>query len=177
MRWRDWVYALIVAAIMAMLITSIACCPCKNIAASDIARDSIEHRRREIVRITLRDTLVMRLLPQSHDMVLVEESHSFLENDYCTTSAEVDDRGRLRHTLDTKDSALLPSRVEYRDSVVVDTLMVFRNRVQERVVTKEVRKAMWYDKCLRIVCAGLAIVVVWQNRKHILMMLLKLWRI
>ena len=176
MRRRDWLYALIVATIMALLVVSIACCPCKGVESRDVALDSVEHRRREIVRITLRDTLVMRPLRQSHDRVIVDESHSFLENDYCTTTAEIDERGRLRHSLDTKDSALLPSRVEFRDSLIIDTLVVYRQHIQERVVTKEVRKATWWDKCLRIVSTALLAVVLWQNRKRI-MTLLRLWRI
>lgn len=161
---------------MALLVVSIACCPCKDVESRDVERDSVEHHRREIVRIIRQDTLVMRPLPPSHERVIVEEAHSFLENDYCTTTADIDERGRLRHSLDTKDSALLPSRVEFRDSLIIDTLVVYRQHIQERVVTKEVRKTMWYDKFLRIVCAGLAIVVIWQNRKRI-MTLLRLWRI
>jgi hypothetical protein len=108
--------------------------------------------------------------------VVTEADSSFLSNDYCTSTAKIDAHGKLHHTLDTRDSAKLPMRTEYRDSIIIDTVVVFRRQLQERVVTKEVRKATWWDKCLRIVSTALLAVVLWQNRKRI-MTLLRLWRI
>ena len=173
---RDILYILALVAVALLSLATASCCPCKNVAVSEIVADSTEHRRREVVRVILQDTIYMRPLPQSHDRVVTEADSSYLSNDYCTSTAKIDALGKLHHTLDTRDSAMLPTRKEYRDSIIIDTVVVFRRQLQEHVVTKEVRKVTWWDKCLRIVSTALLAVVLWQNRKR-LMTLLRLWRI
>ena len=173
---RDALYIIALALLALIGLSATSCAPSKNIASIEATTDSLEHRRRSVVRVFLQDTIYMRPLPQSHDRVVTEADSSYLSNDYCTSTAKIDALGKLHHTLDTRDSAKLPTRTVYRDSIIIDTVVVFRRQLQERVVTKEVRKVTWWDRCLRIVSTALLAVVLWQNRKRI-MTLLRLWRI
>lgn len=171
---RDVLYIIALALLALIGLSATSCAPSKNIASVEATTDSLEHRRREVVRVTLHDTIYMRPLPQSHDRVVTEQDSSYLSNDYCISTAKIDALGKLHHTLDTRDSAKLPTRTEYRDSLLIDTIIVFRRQLQERVVTKEVRKATWYDKALRWVSLGLFAIVIWHNRK-LFIKFLKLW--
>lgn len=162
------------------LLVVAACCPCRQAGtATAVAdKDSTYTAHHDIVRITMRDTMTLQPLAQWHERVKVEAKHSHLENAYCASTASVDEEGMLTHTLDTRDSALLPSRVVYRDRVVRDTIYRFKDRIDTKVETiiKIERKVHWYDKIIRVVCIGLAVVVLWQNRKRI-MTIFRLWRI
>lgn len=163
-----------------MFLLVAACCPCRKAGVTSAVsdKDSIYTSHYDIVRITMRDTMYLQPLAQYHDRVRVVAQRSYLENPYCTSTASVDEEGVLAHTLDTRDSALLPSRVMYRDRVVRDTVYRLKDRVDTKIETivKVERKAKWYDKVIRVVCIGLAVVVLWQNRKRI-MTIFRLWRI
>lgn len=169
-------------AVIAILYLTVACCPCRKAGASTIVdkveRDSVYVAHYDTLRIVERDTMWLERIEQSHDRVMVNASRSYLENAYCYTSADVNEDGVLTHTLDTRDSALLPVRYEYRERVVRDT--IYRNGMNvsnsRTTRVKEVRKAAWYDKCLRIVSAALFVIVLWQNKKRIIQ-LIHLWRI
>ena len=81
-------------------------------------RDTVLSTYIDTTRVMERDTIFLQRLEQSHDRVQgVESSH--LENQYCTSSAWIYN-GRLNHTLDTRDSALLPARIIYRDRVLLN---------------------------------------------------------
>ena len=156
---------------------AVACCPCREVGTTEtvFVRDTVLSTYIDTMRVVERDTIYLQRLEQSHDRVHgVTSSH--LENDYCTSSAWMGDDGKLNHTLDTRDSALLPARIVYRDRVLLNEF-TWSSRVNaSKVKTREVAKSKWYDKAIRRVCIGLAIIVILQNRKRI-MRLVKLWRI
>lgn len=166
------------------LVVAVACCPCRKAGATTIVdkveRDSTYINHYDTLRIVERDTMWMARIEQSHDRVMVKASHSYLENAYCTSSADVSEEGILTHTLDTRDSALLPVRVIHRDRVVRDTIFRYRDKTNvsesNHTIIKEVKKVAWYDKALRIISAALFIIVLWQNRKRIIQ-IISLWRI
>lgn len=156
---------------------AVACCPCREVGATEavFVRDTVASIHIDTMRVVERDTIYLQRLEQSHDRVQGVTS-SYLENDYCTSSAWMGDDGKLNHTLDTRDSALLPARIVYRDRVLLNQF-TWSSRVNtSKIKTREVAKSKWYDKAIRRVCIGLAIIVILQNRKRI-MRLVKLWRI
>lgn len=164
------------------LVVAVACCPCRKAGATTIvdkvARDSIYINHYDILRIVERDTMWLERIEQSHDRVMVKASHSYLENAYCESTASVDSLGILTHTLDTRDSALLPVRTIYRERAVRDSISRHKDSAntteRNETIIKEVKKVAWYDKALRWVSLGLLCVVLWQNRK-LFIKFLKLW--
>ena len=166
------------------LVVAVACCPCRKAGTSTIVdkteRDSVYINHYDTLRIVERDTMWLERIEQSHDRVMVKADTSYLENAYCKSTASVDTLGILTHTLDTRDSAMLPVRVIHRDRVVRDTIFRYRDKantsVSNNTIVKEVKKVTWYDKCLRIISAALFIIVLWQNRKRIIQ-IISLWRI
>lgn len=163
--------------IVLVLVGAVACCPCREIGATEtvFVRDTVTSIHIDTMRVVERDTIYLQRLEQSHDRVQGVAS-SYLENDYCTSSAWIDERGKLSHTLDTRDSALLPARIIYRDRVLLNEFVWSSRTNVSKVKTREVARSKWYDKVIRTVCIGLAIIVILQNRKRI-MRLVKLWRI
>lgn len=156
---------------------AVGCCPCREVGVTEtvFVRDTVLSTYIDTMRVVERDTIYLQRLEQSHDRVQgVASSH--LENDYCTSSAWVGDDGKLNHTLDTRDSALLPGRIVYRDRVLLNSFSWSSRTNISKIKTREVAKSKWYDKAIRRVCIGLAIIVILQNRKRI-MRLVKLWRI
>lgn len=168
--------------VLVSCLVAVACCPCRKAGATTIVdkmeRDSVYINHYDTLRIVERDTMWLERIEQSHDRVMVNASHSYLENAYCTSSADVSEEGTLTHTLDTRDSALMPVRTIYRDRVVRDTVIRLKDRVdvKQEIMIREVRKVTWYDKCLRVISAALFIIVLWQNRKRIIQ-IISLWRI
>lgn len=163
--------------VLIILGSTVACCPCREVGVTETVffADSTKIVHIDTMSVVERDTIYLQRLEQNHDRVQgVTSSH--LENDYCTSSAWMGDDGKLNHTLDTRDSALLPARIIYRDRVLLNEF-TWSSRVNvSRVKTREVAKSKWYDKVIHRVCIGLAIIVILQNRKRI-MRLVKLWRI
>lgn len=163
-------------------LVAVACCPCRKAGAATIVdkveRDSVYINHYDTMRIVERDTMWLERIEQSHDRVMVNASHSYLENAYCTSSADVSEEGILTHTLDTRDSALLPVRVIYRDRVVRDT--IYRNKsnkdtststeVQERVV----RKMTWWGKTQIIALWVLLAILAIRYRKEIFALVKKI---
>lgn len=158
------------------LVVAVGCCPCRVAGTATTVNDSTYTARFEKVRIIIRDTMRLQAIAQSHEKNITEEQLSELSNDYCVSIAEVDSRGLLHHTLDTKDSAMLPSRIIIRDSIIRDTVYRKVKRVEQRVVERQVKVTPWWVKPLGVITAMLAVIVLWQNRKRILT-LLSLWRI
>ena len=139
-----------------------------------IERDSIYVVRHDTVHIVERETIALRPLIPSHDHIITREQFSRLDNTYCTSTAEIDTEGLLRHTLDTKDSALMPVRVQRVEHIVRDTVVRWRTNNRAEVKVKEVVRSAWYDKALRWASLGLFAIVIWQNRK-LFIKFLKLW--
>lgn len=134
--------------VVGYLVVCAGCCPCRQAgtASAVVDRDSVYVTRYDTLRIVERDTLVLRPLPPSHDATLTEAQYSRLENAYCTTLAEIDAEGRLRHTLDAKDSALLPVRVERVEHIVRDTVVRWHVDKRTEVSVKEVRKTTRWQR-------------------------------
>lgn len=164
------------------LVVAVACCPCRKAGTSTIVdkevRDSIYINHYDTLRIVERDTMWLERIEQSHDRVMVKASRSYLENAYCTSSADVSEEGILTHTLDTRDSALLPVRTIYRERVVRDT--VYRNKsnkdtststeVQEHVV----REMTWWGKTQIIALWVLLAILAIRYRKEIFALVKKI---
>lgn len=122
---------------------AVGCCPCREVRTAEAVfnYDTTKVVHVDTTHVIIRDTTTLQRLLQSRDRVVgVRESH--LENDYCTSDAVVNGDGSLTHTLDTKDSAMLPARVVEVERIVCDT--IFRDRVEyvERVITKQVKKPL-----------------------------------
>lgn len=141
-----------VLAVIAIVYLTVACCPCRKAGASTIVdkvdRDSIYITHYDTLRIVERDTLWLERIEQSHDRVMVDASHSYLENTYCYTTADVNEYGILTHSLDTRDSALLPVRYVYMERVVRDTVYRYRDKAENKSAThtREVRKASLWQR-------------------------------
>lgn len=177
MRWRDYWYLLAIVVLVCLYISA-SCCPCRQLGESveSIERDSIYVVRHDTVHIVERETIALRPLIPSHDHIITREQFSRLDNTYCTSTAEIDTEGLLRHTLDTKDSALMPVRVQRVEHIVRDTVVRWRTNNRAEVKVKEVVRSAWYDKALRWASLGLFAIVIWQNRRWI-GKLIGLWRI
>ena len=177
---RDVVYLIIALILLAVMLLSTSCCPCRNIGMEDVAnrRDSIYIIRRDTVRIIEVDTMWLDRLEQSHDLIMTHRQHSELDNAYCTSTADIGEDGMLVHSLDTRDSAMLPARLITTEHIVRDTVVIERTaeRTVREVQEKIVYKTAWYDKFLRLVSTALLAIVLWQNRKRI-MTIIGLWRI
>lgn len=160
------------------LVVGAGCCPCRQAgtATAVVDNDSVYITHYDTLRIVERDTLALRPLSPSHDAIITETQYSRLENAYAITTAEIDTEGRLHHTLDTRDSALLPVRVERVEHIARDTVVRWHVDTRNEVRIKEVKTTAWYDRIIRITCVGLLIVVLIQNRKWI-GKLIGLWRI
>lgn len=156
----------------------VGCCPCRHIGASVDTQqaDTAYVAHHDVVRIIVRDTVRMQPLAPSHDKVVTKALHSELSNAYCVSIADIDGEGYLTHTLDTRDSAMLPVREMTRDSIIRDTLIRYRTRVETRVKEVRVKVVPWWVKPLGIIAAALAVIVLWQNRRRIIT-LIRLWRI
>lgn len=155
---------------------AVACCPCRKAGATtivEVQRDSVYITHYDTMRVVERDTMWMERLEQSHDRVTIKASSSYLDNDYCISTAEVDEEGALTHTLDTRDSALLPVRTIYRDRVVRDTVIRLKDRLDAKaeIEVREVRVTTWWQRtqivALWLLLGALAI----RYRKEILSLL------
>lgn len=137
---------------VALAIFACACASTKEVVSTttstDVQRDSIYITHYDTLRIVERDTLWLERIEQSHDRVMVDASHSYLENTYCYTTADVNEYGILTHSLDTRDSALLPVRYVYRERVVRDTVYRYRDKAENKSAThtREVRKASLWQR-------------------------------
>lgn len=178
MKWRDFWYFVALVALVCLCMSVVGCSPCRKLGESveNIERDSTYVVRHDTVHIVERETIALRPLLPSHDYIITREQYSQLDNAYCTSTAEIDTEGLLRHSLDTKDSAMMPVRTVRVEHIVRDTVVSWRTNNRTEVKIKEVVRSAWYDKALRWMSLGLLAIVVWQNRKWI-GKLIGLWRI
>lgn len=136
-----------------------------------VERDSVYITHIDTVSIVKRDTMYRDRIIQSHDKTMTMERTSFLENEYCTSSARVDTMGILTHTLDTRDSAMLPRRIESRTRYVADTSYNKRenkhNKSSEKVQTVEVNRTTWWQKTQIIALWALLGILAIKYRRQI----------
>lgn len=176
-----------------VFLVAIGCCPCRQLgeSAESISADSILRYQREVERINIWDSLELRPLtpsrqrdvlwlneglpePERADFPKLKAQTSYLENEYCRSTASVSEDGKLTHTLENNPEALLPVRHTTAERNRVDSTSFKRNTNRAEVKVKEVVRSAWYDKALRWVSLGLLAIVVWQNRK-LFIKFLKLW--
>lgn len=109
-------------------VAAVACCPCRkagvtqSVSEVERVRDSVYVYHYDTLRVVERDTLRHTPINQWHESVSLKASHSYLENEYCTTTASVSELGILTHRLDTRDSATLPVRLVEVRKVERDTI-------------------------------------------------------
>lgn len=124
-------------------VAAVACCPCKKIGAtqtvSDVERirDSVYVHHYDTVRVVERDTLRLAPINQWHESVSLKASYSYLENEYCTTRASMNELGILTHTLNTRPSAMLPVRLVEVTQVERDSAYVSQATASETATTSE----------------------------------------
>lgn len=163
------------------LVVAVACCPCRQagVATAVSDRDNTYHSHHDIVRITIRDTMILQPLAQFHNSqaipladaangASIRPASSFLENDYCTSTAEVDENGILRHTLDTRDSAMLPRQEVTSEREMRDTLRKDREVAASTTIAREVRKVTWWQRTQIVALWSLLGILAIAYRKKIL---------
>lgn len=164
---------------LAVVLLLNSCCPCRHATAKSRAevRDSIYIVHYDTIRVERSDTLWLERLEQSHDQITTYTQHSELSNAYCISTADITADGALAHTLDTRDSAMLPVRIVDIERIVRDTIFRDKVEVAERTLVKYVPKpkTLWHHT-KDVMLIGLALLAAWQNRKTILS-IIRLWRI
>ena len=155
----------------------LGCCPCRKAGQStqivdrDQQRDSVYVSARDTVRIVVWDSMTRRPLPTERSET--ERVQAIATSSTATASRRrVDTAGVLSHTLCTRDSALLPMRVVYRDRTHTDTVYLDRWRDRDRTQTVdrvvERRYVSWWQ---RVQIAGfwvLLAALAWRNRRRLI---------
>lgn len=193
MKWRDFWYFVALVALVCLCMSVVSCCPCRKLGESveSTSADSVVCHQREVERINVWQSLELRPLTPSRqqdvlwlweglpeferaDFPKLKAQTSYLENEYCHSTASVSEDGKLTHTLENNPKALLPVRHTTAERNRVDSTSFKSNTNRAEVKVKEVVRSAWYDKSLRWVSLGLLAIVVWQNRK-LFIKFLKLW--
>lgn len=164
-----------------LLVAVVGCCPCREVGVTTATsmRDSAYTSHHDVLRIIRIDTLRMVRLLQSHDNVETNRRKSYLENDYCTSTAEVDNEGLLTHTLDTKDSAAMPIPKEVDERIIHDTVYVAtaQQSTSATTATKRVKKPLgWFAQTQIVGFWLLLTLIIIKNRKTIIRLFTG-WRI
>lgn len=166
-------------------VAAVACCPCRKIGATasvDIehVRDSVYVHHVDTLRVVERDTLYLAPINQWHNSVTLAASYSFLENEYCTSSASVDSVGVLTHTLDTRDSATLPVRIREVYKFVADSVATSSEATAQSASTttieRRVKHITWWQRTQIVALWVLVTAIVIKYRKVIIKVILG-WRI
>lgn len=124
-------------------VAAVACCPCRkagvtqSVSEVERVRDSVFVHHYDTVRVVERDTLRLAPINQWHESVSLKASYSYLENEYCTTTASMNELGILTHRLDTRDSAMLPVRLVEVTQVERDSAYVSQATASETATTSE----------------------------------------
>ena len=163
---------------VALAIFACACASTKEVVSTttsaDVQRDSIYITHYDTIRIVERDTFRLAQLEQWHDRVMTR-GLSTLQNPYCTTTAEVDSDGYLRHTLDTKSEASFPVRIVEVERIVRDTISIntqssntTTNSTQSTLIKKVKKPMSWIVKTQIIGFWLLVAGIIIKNRKTII---------
>ena len=123
---------------------AVGCCPCREVGATEAVffGDSAKIVHIDTMRVVVRDTIIVQRLEQSSERIETYAQHSTLSNDYCTSTADIEADGLLRHSLRTKDSAMLPARVVETEHVVRDSASRERTENTERTEIKQTKKPL-----------------------------------
>lgn len=138
-----------IVVLVGYFLSAVACCPCREVGVTDTAffADSTKIVHIDTMRVVVRDTIIVQKLEQSSERIETYAQHSTLSNDYCTSTADIEADGLLRHSLRTKDSAMLPARVVEVERIVRDTIYHNTSESAERVITRQVKKPLsWVIK-------------------------------
>lgn len=160
-----------IVVLLGYFLSAVACCPCREVGVTDTAffADSTKIVHIDTVRVVVRDTIIMQKLEQSSERIETYAQHSTLSNDYCISTAEIEADGLLRHSLRTKDSAMLPARVVEEERIVRDTIYHNTSESAERVNTRQVKKPLsWVVKTHIIGFWVMAVGIFIRHRKKII---------
>ena len=138
-----------IVVLVGYFLSAVACCPCREVGVTDTAflRDSTTIVRYDTTKVVVRDTIIVQRLEQSSERIETYAQHSTLSNDYCISTADIEADGLLRHTLRTKDSAMLPARVVEAERIVRDTIYHNTSESAESTITRQVKKPLsWVVK-------------------------------
>lgn len=171
-------------AIISIILT--ACCPCRKMTVTTSLSEVTNHRDSVFVshidttRVVVRDTVRMMPINQSRDKVVIMATSSYLENEYCTSRANIDELGILTHTLDTRDSASLPVRLIEVTSVSSD-LSSHNSKHADTITTdtvevRQVNYVTWWQRTQIIGFWALIAVLAIKYRKVIFKVIAG-WRI
>lgn len=165
-------------------VAAVACCPCRKVGTTasviESVRDSVYVQRIDTLRVVERDTIHLAPINQWHNSVSLAASYSFLENEYCTSSASVDSVGVLTHTLDTRDSATMPVRIREVYKLVVDSVYVSKDAeaqsTQVATIEYRVKHITWWQRTQIVALWVLVAAIVIKYRK-VIIKVISGWRI
>lgn len=165
-------------------VAAVACCPCRKVGTTasviESVRDSVYVQRIDTLRVVERDTIHLAPINQWHNSVSLAASYSFLENEYCTSSASVDSVGVLTHTLDTRDSATMPVRIREVYKLVVDSVYVSKDAeaqsTQVATIEHRVKHVTWWQRTQIVALWVLVAAIVIKYRK-VIIKVISGWRI
>lgn len=125
------------ATLLATLLATFSCCPCRHLATGTTDSTRVEVRER-IVKV--RDTVVVEL-PAERVEVSTPDTTSTVETSLATSTATVSG-GVLTHSIENKQTAIRKPtevRVEVRDTVI------YRDRAVTEIVEVE-RELTWWQR-------------------------------
>ena len=156
------------ATLLATLLATFSCCPCRHLATGTTDSTRVEVRER-IVKV--RDTVVVEL-PAERVEVITPDTTSTVQTSLATSTATVSG-GVLAHSIENKQTAIRKPtevRVEVRDSII------YRDKQTTKIVEVE-RELTWWQqtqiKGFRVLALIALALVGWKFRRP-LMALLKL---
>lgn len=156
------------ATLLATLLATFSCCPCKHLAVG-----TTDSMRVEIVEriVKVRDTVVVEL-PAERVEIITPDTTSTVQTSIATSTATVSG-GVLTHSIENKPTTISQPtevRVEVRDSII------YRDRQTTKIVEVERELTWWQEtqiKGFRMLALIALALVVWKFRRP-LMALLKL---
>lgn len=125
------------ATLLATLLATFSCCPCKHLATSTTDSTRVEVRDR-VVKV--RDTVVVEL-PAERVEVITPDTTSTVQTSIATSTATVSG-GVLTHSIENKQENIRKPtevRVEVRDSII------YRDRQTTEIVEVE-RELTWWQR-------------------------------
>lgn len=156
------------ATLLATLLATFSCCPCKHLAVGTTDSTRVEVRER-IVKV--RDTVVVEL-PAERVEIITPDTTSTVQTSLAASTATVSG-GVLTHSIENKQTAIRKPtevRVEVRDSII------YRDRQTTKIVEVERELTWWQEsqiKGFRVLALIALALVGWKFRQP-LMALLKL---
>lgn len=152
------------ATLLATLLATFSCCPCRHLATATTDSTRVEVRER-IVRV--RDTVVVEL-PAERVEVSTPDTTSTVETSLATSTATVSG-GVLNHSIENKQTTIRKPtevRVEVRDSII------YRDKQTTKIVEVE-RELTWWQRFrldgfwALLAVVGLAVALKLKNLKII----------